>query len=170
MKTPNEKLMDAIAVNDLKAAKAAIGAGANVNEIAYFDETPLIVACRSHAIDPDIVALLLDCGAHPNHREYSGFTPLLLAVMRRSTEIVGLLIKAGADPYLTLHNKNIIWYALQSPNAEMVPFLDKCGVDLDMIDPESGYSALDWAHYHKMPHYIHRLTAAHHGATPHTTH
>ena len=164
MKTADDKLLEAIADNDICGVKAAIGAGANVNEIGYFDETPLIYAARCHVIDPEIITLLLDCGAFPNHREYCGFTALMLAVTRRSTEIVGMLLNAGADPYMTLQGKNIIWYALQSPNEDMVDFLVSCGLDLDMIDPESGYSALDWAHYHKIPGYVSKLTAVQHTA------
>ena len=164
MEKENEKLLWAIANNNLQDASAAIEAGADVNNIGYFDETPLIYACRTNGIDADIISLLLNAGAYPNHREYNGFTPLLLAVTQRSTIIVDRLLSAGADPYVTLQDKNIVWYALQSPNDSMLPFLADRGIDIDMIDPDSGYTSLDWAYFHNMQHYIDRLAGF--GAKP----
>lgn len=158
MEKENEKLLWAIANNNLQDVKDCIQAGADVNHIGYFDETPLIYACRTNAVDPDIISALLQAGAFPNHREYNGFTPLLLAVTQRSTIVVDRLLRAGADPYITLQDKNVVWYALQSPNPHMLAFLSDRGMDIDMVDPASGYTSLDWAYYHNIPHYIERLS------------
>ena len=84
--------------------RSLIGRHANPNaECDDYDEhfntvnwTPLHAAVdRRHL---DILLLLLECGAHVDHRGGQGQTALYMASSRGYTEIVGSLIARGADP------------------------------------------------------------------------
>ena len=163
----NDKLLDAVNNNDDIAVQSLLMAGANANYVSYFEETPLICACKINNIKEKIVSLLLEYGADPNHKEYNGFTPLLLAVTRSNTNIVKMLLDAGANPNIELKGKNIIWYALQSINEEMLPFVVRqTGVNINSVDRETGYTCLDWSYFHSMRNFIEPLKKL--GATSYT--
>ncbi len=158
MDNMEDKLFWAITNNDSQEVSLLLEAGVNVNYVGCFDETPLIYACRHSDINTDIVKNLLDYGAYVNHIECNGFSPLLLAVMRQNTKVVELLLDAGADLNLTLEGKNIIWYALQSSNNYMLDFvLSKTQIDIDLCDEKTKHTSFDWACFHGMEEYQHRL-------------
>ncbi|MBE0646234.1 MAG: ankyrin repeat domain-containing protein [Bacteroidales bacterium] len=88
---PNEDLITACKQGDLAAAKAAIEAGANVNAA---DASGNTVICNAY-FWPDITTLLLEKGADPNGGKYPA---LISACNVYSTEVVKLLLDAGANP------------------------------------------------------------------------
>jgi len=75
------------------------GANPNYEEHAGFPS--LIAALSTERKDrPQLLALLLERGADPNGRGVNDWTPLHYAMVVRDTEVVGLLLAAGADPAL----------------------------------------------------------------------
>lgn len=45
---------------------------------------------------PHIVRRLLEIGLDPNHRDYSGYTPLMIALVKEFKPVIELLIEHGA--------------------------------------------------------------------------
>ena len=89
----HETLLDAARTGRTEDAKAAIDAGADVNQIGL---TPLHWAAKfGHT---DIAKLLIEHGADVNAREGFGQTPLhLMAAYSGNRNIAQLLIEKGAD-------------------------------------------------------------------------
>lgn len=88
------KLMSAVVNGDLKAVKALIAGGANVNAAHKNGVTVLIeAAARGYT---DIAGILIDAGAHVNDKDGFGFTALIRATEKGCVEIVKALIDAGA--------------------------------------------------------------------------
>ena len=102
--------------------------------------------------DKKMVEILLKAGANPNIRTDRGRTTLYSAAEKQYTEIVGLLLEAGADPnrpsnisqyhinkiaYDKLENKHRSEYPLylsvMKKNEEMTWLLLKAGADSKMI-------------------------------------
>jgi len=70
--------------------------GANPNIAGYFEKnTPLISASQFGMIE--IVKLLLEYGVDPNISNKNGFTPLLMAILRKDKKMIKLLKKYGAE-------------------------------------------------------------------------
>jgi ankyrin repeat protein len=90
---PSEALAKAIEAQDVAQMKQLIAAGADVNGSDKNRNTPLRMALF-HG-NKEMVRALLDHGADPNHRDPSGWTPIMMA---SDGEAVDLLISHGADP------------------------------------------------------------------------
>lgn len=117
----------AIQANDLAEVKRLVEAGADLEDMADYDSTPLANAARlgrqeivqyllEAGADPtlggcssvlgnacghghwEICSILLDAGADPNDRDSEGATNLELAVWIGRADILKLLIERGADP------------------------------------------------------------------------
>lgn len=92
-------LMTAIGIESAKRLEildAMIDAGAEVNPSGEFFRSPLIYAIEQR----DVLSLkhLLSKGAEVNLKSGPGYTPLMVAVLKRSSaEVLKLLIDAGAD-------------------------------------------------------------------------
>lgn len=85
---------DAARAGDLERVQKLVVQGADVNEKAVRDETPLMLAAL--AGQGDIVNYLLQRGAGIDARNASGMTTLHAAAYAGNTEIVSLLIAKGA--------------------------------------------------------------------------
>jgi len=72
----------------------ALDDGGNVNAVSHSYATPLGEACWSNSVD--IVRMLLERGADPNHIE-GGKTPLMEAAGRCNRDLIEILIDAGAN-------------------------------------------------------------------------
>jgi ankyrin repeat protein len=70
-----------------------LDAGAELNPVGW---TPLHYACVANKID--LATWLLDKGAKPDLLAPNGLSSLMLAVRSGNNELVGLLIKRGANP------------------------------------------------------------------------
>ncbi|MGD2110194.1 MAG: ankyrin repeat domain-containing protein, partial [Phycisphaerae bacterium] len=91
----NEKLLAAARAADVKAVKAAIDAGADVNATTEYGATPLFFAADRGNVE--VVGLLLDRGAEVNATDsFYGATPLAWASMSGHAQVVRVLLKAGA--------------------------------------------------------------------------
>ena len=86
---------DAARSGDLEQVQRLTMDGANVNEKAVRDETPLIVA--TIAGQGEIVSYLLQRGASINARNDSGLTALHAAAYAGHTDILKLLVARGAQ-------------------------------------------------------------------------
>lgn len=88
----NSQLFAAVLHDDLKAAKAALVAGANAN---YNN-------CIFDADSPEMLSLMIKYGADVNSRDVMGYTLLQYDCLVRSdryiAEIVKVLLEAGANP------------------------------------------------------------------------
>ncbi|MBN1799043.1 MAG: ankyrin repeat domain-containing protein [Spirochaetales bacterium] len=127
-----------------------IDAGADINSQ---EESEGFTACSMAVFLEDIGMLqfLLELGANPNIMNKQHKTPLFIAAESGQTEIVKILIQAGADPhfintraYNQASNTNILIAAVMSDNPETVQLIIDQGVDLNHPD-SYGDPALNWA-------------------------
>jgi ankyrin repeat protein len=95
MKQEDEKLFEAISITPLDRARSAINAGANVNALGQWQQTPLHYAAM--ADDADIARLLIEKGADVNALDKGQHTPLHWAAIRGHINVARLLIENGAD-------------------------------------------------------------------------
>ncbi len=83
--------------------RSLIEAGADPNVRAGVNDwTPLMHSV--HKNQPGSVQVLLSLGARPNDRGGSGTTALIMAAGYGYSNIVAMLLKAGADPHITANN------------------------------------------------------------------
>jgi ankyrin repeat protein len=88
-------LQDAVNASDLTAVKAALEAGATINETRAYGGHILFAA--AHRGNMAIVRVLLDRGADPNATHESGTTPLMQAAIRGHTDAIRLLLSRDAN-------------------------------------------------------------------------
>ena len=84
---------------------------------------------------------LLDAGADPNE-VCDGLSPLLLCLKVRegsaekmNDEIEQLLIKKGADPFMAIDGKTVLYHAAESGNLKFVQFLSKVCHHVGVLPP-----------------------------------
>ncbi len=113
--------------------------GADANGKAQGSATPLsIAAARGSATG---VTYLLEAKADPNLNQ-----PLLQAAQHDRTEIVKLLLAAGADIDINDDQKRCpLHYAAINNSQKMVTLLLDSGADINQRDSANGYSPLHWA-------------------------
>jgi ankyrin repeat protein len=87
----NEDLIRACMQGDVEAAKKAVEAGADVN----FKNTDGATPISSAFLSPEVTRYLLDKKADPNGGAYPA---LVSAVTTYSTDVIKMLLDAGADP------------------------------------------------------------------------
>lgn len=90
-------LMTALRRENFNLAKILLTYGAEVKNIADSGETALSIAVN-HECDPLLIEQLIQAGSNLNHRDHRGRTPLFIAVMDHSMEIIKILLEYGADP------------------------------------------------------------------------
>jgi hypothetical protein len=101
----------------------------------------------THAGHIEVVRLLLDKGANPNPQDLRGFSPLMMASMRRDPELVRLLLDKGADIQAREFRQAtplILAATSDDAPAETVQLLLDRGADWKAKDAK-GNTALDWA-------------------------
>lgn len=86
-------LMIAAIRGSLPAVKALVQRGAAVNRAGW---TPLHYACSGP--DNGVAAYLVAQGAELDARSENGTTPLMMAARYGNTDVIPLLLKAGAEP------------------------------------------------------------------------
>ena len=79
--------------------------GANVNDVDYNNETPLLLACSSFIEEGDVIYSIIekllqhhaDPNINPIHNDKISQTLMHIAIMRQSTKLIQLLFNNGAD-------------------------------------------------------------------------
>ena len=115
-----------------KAVKYLVEHGADLEAKTAAGETPLLVTCRNvfesgHA-RIRILKVLLNAGANVNAFDNEGLTALNRAA--RETDIVGVLLKHGADP--TLGKKPFIFDVIDANNIDVLRLLVESGADCNV--------------------------------------
>jgi hypothetical protein len=118
------------------------------------------------AMDGDAAAVkaLLARGADVNAKgEYSGWTPLMMAVRKGDIELVNFLLANGADANTksSLRSRTALMEAARNRKVEVVKALLAADPDVDAVDWE-GYTALMFAAISGQLDFVHALLA--HGA------
>ena len=91
-------LFRAITTGNADAVRKLLAAGEDPNECYGADEEPALLVAAVEKRE-EIVHMLLQAGANPNHGDMCGYTPLMAAVCADAVHIVELLLAAGADPH-----------------------------------------------------------------------
>ncbi len=91
-------LFRAITTGNIEAVRKLLAAGEDPNECYGADEEPALLVAAVEKRE-EIVHLLLQAGANPNHGDMCGYTPLMAAVCADAVHIVELLLAAGATPH-----------------------------------------------------------------------
>ena len=91
----NTQLHEAVEDGELELVRFLIDAGADVNALDKWLDTPLIIAAEEG--DLEIVQILVDAGADVNVQDRWLDTPLHIATEEGDLEIVQILVDAGAD-------------------------------------------------------------------------
>ncbi len=113
-------------------ALALIHAGADVNaltrrwhNICGYNDTPLnLAAQQGHTA---IVSALVERKANVEMKDSQGYAPLYWAVITNSTEIVRLLVQAGADVHVNAGGLTLVGIAKKQNNIEMGNILVAAG-------------------------------------------
>lgn len=117
-----------------------IGLGVDINSATDDGHTPLMHACMNSTGSPikkaqmkAVVKALLDAGADPKAGTDRNVTALMYAAKGDSTELVGLLLAAGADVNATVKSGDtpLIAAAFSSSDPEMVRLLLAAGADVN---------------------------------------
>lgn len=104
--------------------------------------TALMKAVKSN--DTAAATRLVTEGVDVDQTDPSGDAPLIMAAYLGHTEIVGLLLEAGADVAVVDPNMRAtaLHAAAYAGNAEAARLLIEHGVDIDAQGPVNGYTAL----------------------------
>lgn len=135
------KLVEAIAQDNIEQVKNLILSGAYVNEKdKNWGLTALQMAVSRNNLE--IVKLLLNAGANPNLRDESGQTALMMTNENTSTELVQELLRAGADVNAQDdEGETALMTAAQSENLNVMQELINAGADVN-AQTDKGQTAL----------------------------
>jgi ankyrin repeat protein len=118
-----------------------------INEKDREHDTAIMKACRD-CNGKDVVAFLLENGANINDKEYRDLidqTPLIIAAFNGCTDIVKMLLYAGADiGHRNDQGENALISAAQEGNIDVVKVLLEAGADVNQTNAD-GETALDLA-------------------------
>ncbi|MBE9117549.1 ankyrin repeat domain-containing protein [Lusitaniella coriacea LEGE 07157] len=136
-------LIAAVVRGEIQTIRELIVKGANINVFDENGETPLYISVSNYAID--VARVLLELGADPNTpAENDSYTPLAEAIVRRYTEMVTLLIEAGANPDLLVNGATPLMIAAESNCLDIANVLLQTGIDVN-FRTENGQTALFFA-------------------------
>lgn len=101
----------AVAGGCCKTVLYLLQAGAAVDAVNCCVKTPLIIACQLCQVD--VCSLLLEYGAHVNHQDNRGYTPLMHVCSARkmghlSSTLTDLLLQSGADPLIPNEQGHVV--------------------------------------------------------------
>ena len=141
---PDLRLVDAAARQDVRALRAALSAGVDVDQRRADGATALLWA--AHWDDHEAVRLLLAAGADPNSADDHGVTPLVRASENASPAVVEALLAAGAAADAAQANGlTPLMVAARTGSTPVVRALLARGADVDAAAGETAATALMWA-------------------------
>jgi uncharacterized protein len=118
-----------------------------INELDREHDTAIMKACRD-CNSVNVVAFLLENGANINDKEYRDLidqTPLIIAAFNGCTDIVKMLLDAGANiEHKNDQGENALISAAQEGNINVVKVLLDAGADVNQVNTD-GETALDLA-------------------------
>ena len=125
-------LMSAIRSDEpnLEAIKILLDAGANINEVEEAGETALKKAIYNYYNDDTLklIKMLIDYGAYVNIPNHDGETPLIHAARFYNSDVVKVLIDAGADVNFEYKGLRALDYAYGNENMRNTNILKKLEV------------------------------------------
>ncbi len=152
-------LIEAVKASDVAAARALIGAGADVN--AAQSDGAAALHWAAYREDLDTAALLIGAGADVNKANDLGVTPLLMACTNGHAELVEALLAAGADPGAALPSgETPLMAASRAGSRAAVENLLRRGADVNAAEQTRGQTALMWAVANRHPAVVEVLLAA----------
>jgi len=99
-----------------------------------------------HTGQPEVVSMLLECGANPDSRDKDGESAVHAAVREESPQMLQILLKAGADPNLPSHlGKFPLHLAVEQNLLPLVRLMVDQGVDVEAREQAAGRTALHLA-------------------------
>jgi len=138
----DEKLSYAVRINDVKAAKRFLEAGANPNNdevmcfvpFLEFEESqcspPMMAAFLN--MDIEMIDLLVNAGGNVNYKFPNSDSLLTFAVSENNIEVVLRLLENGTNPnYKNVNGVNALTVAVQTDNPQMAQLLLSYGVNPD---------------------------------------
>jgi len=134
-------LHEAARVGEIDRANALIDAGADVNELDEYGETPLIRSILDG--QPTVAMLLLDRGAAIDTRNRGGFTALHAAAYAGSSEIAEALIARGANINDQANKAGVspLLIAAEQGHIDVLRVLINHGANLELAE-QNGYTPL----------------------------
>jgi ankyrin repeat protein len=132
-------MMDFGAISDFSdTIEYVVKKGGNVNQLDK-NSTPLILA----ASIGNLVAVkwLLAHGAKPDLEVSNGNIPAHAAIGGGYPEILKALVAAGADPK-RLTKFGFSWMHAATANNNMLPYVAKYGIPIDIVNPQTGMTPL----------------------------
>ncbi|MEZ4702490.1 MAG: ankyrin repeat domain-containing protein [Rhodothermales bacterium] len=131
-------------------AEALLAAGARVDAVTAFGETPLHGA-HTMVKDPQIAALLVAHGADPNARTVFGTTPMHHAALSGTTALMRVLLDAGGNPSIANRmGQTPLHLATREGYSGVVDLLLSRGADVHAVDAD-GNTAFGYATSRNFP-------------------
>jgi uncharacterized protein len=137
-------LVQAVKAGDMRAARALLARGADVNT-AEPDGTTALHWAVEHG-DLDVATALLAAGARARIANRYGVTPLHVAATNGDARIIARLLEAGADVHAQLPGgETALMSAARTGQPDAVRSLLAAGADVNAREEQKGQTALMWA-------------------------
>jgi ankyrin repeat protein len=134
----------AVQLGEREIALKLIAAGADVNAVSEYGESPVTLAALNG--DAELITALLKAGANAKAARFNGETALMLAAGSGNAQAVRLLANAGADVNAVESRKGqsaLMWAAAEG-HAEAVKVLIASGANVKAAST-AGFIALSFA-------------------------